>query len=236
MTETTRACIRGCTLYRRHLAECDGTAPSIPPGRECRGCLPRRAETGLFCATCWRRFELMLTDAPTVYRWLTGNIGAGEGQSMDEIGQGKVKQKHAGNETPAPIKVAVFDVRQLLADRLAIWVDHHCEDSGVKGPMTHTVDADAAHLLRWLNALSWWDVVADWWEELAECFTDAHALAPWRPVMRRVPGVPCPECSETNLAIFGGESDVTCLSCRTLIREVHFGLWEQILEDERAAG
>jgi hypothetical protein len=175
----------------------------------------------------------MLSDSPTLHRWLTGNIGPG-GQAMDEIGHGKVKQKHKGNHSPAPLKVALLDVRDLLADRLAIWVDHHCEDSGVKGPERHTVEADAAHLLRWLNSIAWWDIMADWWDELAECFTDAHALAPWRPVAKRVPGVPCPECEEVNLVIFGGEEDITCLTCRSTIRSEHFQLWEQIVRDGRA--
>lgn len=220
-------------MYNRHLTDCDGINPAS--GKECRGCLPRRASVGLFCSTCHRRFELMLTDAPTVHRWLTGNLAAGQGQVVDEIGQGKVKQHRKGDGSPAPIKVAIFDVRQLLADRLSIWVDHHVEDSGVTGPEEHTVEADAEHLLRWLPSVCWWDVAGDWWNELAECMTDAHALAPWRPVLRRVKGVPCPECSETNLAIFGGESDVTCLSCRTLIREAHFRLWERIIEATKEA-
>jgi hypothetical protein len=178
----------------------------------------------------------MLTDAPTVTRWLTGNIGAGQGQALDDIGQGKVKQHRKGGDgSPAPLSVAIFDVRQLLTDRLAIWVDHHCEDTGVSGPDAHTADADSAHLLRWLPSISFWDIVGDWFEELAEVYIDAHALVPWRPPVRRVPGVPCPECAETNLVIFGGESDVTCRSCRTLIREEHFQLWERIVKEEREA-
>lgn len=224
----TRACIRGCSIYRQHSTECEDRD-------RCRGCLPRRADIGLLCNPCHRRFELMLTDAPTVVRWLTGNIGAGQGQAMDEIGQGKVKQHRKGEGSPAPLKVAIFDVRQLLLDRLTIWVDHHCEDAGVAGPAEHTVEADSEHLLRWLPSIAFWDIVGDWWEELAEVYIDAHALAPWRPTARRVPGIPCPECAETNLMIFGGESDVTCASCRTLIREEHFALWERIVKEEREA-
>lgn len=228
MTETTRPCLRGCSMGNRHLDDCDGTSPS---GKPCRGCLPRRATDGLLCGSCYRRFELMLTDAATLDRWLTGNIEPGS-QGVDEIGHGKVKQKRKGEGSPAPLRVDLLDVRDLLADRLAIWVDHHCEDSGVTGPDRHNVEADSAHLLRWLNSIVWWDIVGDWWSELAECFTDAHALAPWRPVAKRVPKVACPECEEVNLVIFGGESDVTCLTCRTVITERMFGLWEQIVQQE----
>lgn len=74
-------------------------------------------------------------------------------------------------------------------------------------------------------------------EELAETMRDAHQLAPWRPITRRIPGIPCPgeNCGETNLAIYGGDTDVTCLSCRTTINERAFGLWEQIVLNREAS-
>jgi hypothetical protein len=71
----TKPCIRGCGIRNRHLPDCDGETPS---GRPCKGCLPRRAEHGNLCWPCHRRLELMLTDAPVVDRWLTGN------QQMEE--------------------------------------------------------------------------------------------------------------------------------------------------------
>src|SRR5690349_2475215 len=108
MSETTEACIRGCSMLRRHLADCEDP-------ETCRGCLPRRAEVGHLCGPCHRRFELMLTDAATVDRWLTGNLAAGQGQAAaDDV------RVRGSKEDPAPIKVAIFDVRQLLADRLTI--------------------------------------------------------------------------------------------------------------------
>ena len=232
MTETTRACILGCTMYRQHLTDCDN--PDT-----CRGCLPRRATHGLLCTADYRRFKQLLTDAPTLHRWLTGNLAAGQSQVMDDIGHGKVKQKRKGTESPAPLNVTILDTKALLADRLAIWVDHHVEDSGVTGPTVHTPEADAEHLIRWIDAIAWWDIVADWITELAECFTDAHAVAPWRPVTRRVRGIPCPNehCGEMTLVIYGGDSDVTCTRCRTIILEKHLPLWEDIVRQElEAAG
>lgn len=223
MTET-KPCVRGCSLYRRHLADC-----ADPDA--CRGCLPRRAEHGHLCWPCHRRLELMLTDAPVVYRWLTGNMAAGEGAA-------RAKEDHdrrgGGDGAPTPVKLDVLDLRELLGARLALWADDWAEHHSVTAPR-HGVEADAEFLLRWLPGIERLEWVGDWWEELAETMSDAHALAPWRPTMRRVPGVPCPECQETNLGIFGGESDVTCLSCRTLIRAEHFALWERIITDEKAA-
>lgn len=219
------ACIEGCTVRGQHVTDCEDRDT-------CRGCLPRRASNGLLCWPCHRRFELMLTDAPTVWRWLTGNMAAGSGAARPK----QDYERKGGDGSPAPIKADVLDLRDLLADRLACWVDDFAEDVDLtkpeRKPGVSTVEADAAFLLRWINSLELCDWIGDWWEELAETMSDAHALAPWRPEMKRVRGVPCPECEETNLAIFGGESDVTCLSCRALIPEAWFGLWEQILEGE----
>lgn len=222
MSEATKACIRGCSLYRRHLTDCED--PDF-----CRGCLPRRAEYGNLCWPCHRRLELMLTDAPVVFRWLTGNMAAGQGAATD------AEHVTGSREQPAPIKVMVFDQRQLLADRLAVWADDLAETKSITGPERHTPEADAKFLLTWLPGVEKFAWIGDWWEELAETLSDAHSLAPWRPEVKRCRGIPCPECAETNLVIFGGESDVTCMSCRNMIPEKRYGLWEQIIREDRAA-
>ena len=215
MIETTEACVRGCALLRQHMTDCMDA--------DCRGCLPRRAERGHLCWPCHRRFELMLTDAPTVYRWLTGNMATGQGAATDaEVITGS-------REQPAPINAAILDVRDLLSDQLTEWVDEWCEVKSLTGPSRHTIDADVTFLLTWLYGLESVEWIGDWWESLAETMRDAHALAPWRPVMRRVPGVPCPGCAETNLVIWGGESDITCMSCKIMLTEQRIELWERVL-------
>src|SRR3712207_2539379 len=113
MTETTRACVRGCSLHGRHLTDCEDRDA-------CRGCLPRRAQHGNLCWPCHRRFELMLTDAPVVYRWLTGNMAAGQGAAR---AREDFERSGGGDGSPAPIKPDVMDLRDLLADRLSCWVD-----------------------------------------------------------------------------------------------------------------
>lgn len=227
MTETTRACIRGCSIYNEHLTDCEDR-------EACNGCLPRRATNGLLCHPCHRRFELMLTDAPTVYRWLTGNLTNGVRRDPD-LSTWSGDRPELGSDQPLPISAAIFDLRQLLADRLACWVDDFAEDVDLTKPEESTVEADAAFLLRWINSLELCDWIGDWWVELAETLADAHALAPWRPAMRRIPMVPCPGCEETNLAIYGGESDITCLSCRIMLTEDQFALWERVLRMEEAS-
>lgn len=228
MSEATEACIRGCSMYNYHLDECAGIDD------DCRGCLPRRATHGHLCDTCHRRLELMLTDTPTVIRWLTGNITGGDRDDDQTRWEGD--RPELGSDQRLPISAAIFDVRELMRDRLALWVDHWCEEKGLSGPGRHSAETDAAYLLMWLPGICKLDWIGDWWEELAETMSQAHALAPWRPAMRRIPRVPCPGCAETNLAIFGGESDVTCLSCKIVMTEERFGLWERVLRmDEEAA-
>ena len=223
MSETTKACIQGCSMYRHHLDECEDHDG-------CKGCLPRRATHGNLCDTCHRRFELMLTDCPTVYRWLTGNMAGSKGRAESEVTRWEGDRPELGSSHYLPLSAAIFDVRQLLADQLAAWVDDFAEDVSLTKPTRSTVEADSAFLLRWIKSLELCDWIGDWMQELADTMSQAHALAPWRPTMRRVPQVPCPGCAETNLAIYGGESDVTCLSCGIMMTEDRFGLWERVLK------
>jgi len=225
MSETTEACIRGCRMYRRHLVECEGATDET-----CLGCLPQRATHGHLCDTCRRRLQLMIHDSPTVIRWLTGNMIAGDSGSRAKEDHEQIRSE---GEVPAPIKVDVLDLRDLLRDRLTLWVDDWCEHKGLSGPDRHTPEADAEYLLMWLPGICGLSWIGDWWTEMAETMSEAHALAPWRPVMRRLPGVTCPGCAETNLAIFGGESDVTCLSCGIMMTEDRFELWQRVLKEDR---
>lgn len=219
MTETTQACIRGCSLYRQHLADCDDP-------QTCTGCLPRRANYGNLCHTCHRRLELMLHDAPTVDRWLTGNLATGGVGGMDD------SPVMSSRELPLPIKADIYDEREAIRDALAVWADDIAETLGVTGPKRHTVALDVKFLQTWLTSIERLDPIGDWWEELAEHTSQAHALAPWRPAVRRIPRVPCPRCAETNLVIYGGDSDVTCQSCKSMMTENEYWLWENVLREK----
>jgi len=225
--KTTRACVRGCTMYRYHLDEC-------PNPDECRGCLPQRAKHGRLCHTCHRRLELMIHDAPTVIRWLTGNMTAGD-TSSGAAKQDYDRVKGESVDLPDAIKVDILDHRDLIRDRLTLWVDDWCEHKGLSGPDRHEPQTDAAYLLTWLPGICGLEWIGEWWEEMAETMIEAHALAPWRPVMRRIPRVPCPGCGETNLRIFGGETDVCCGSCRLMMTEDRFEIWARVLKEEREA-
>lgn len=219
------ACARGCSIYRRHLDECEGINDET-----CQGCLPRPARHGRLCDTCYRRLELMLTDAPTVVRWLSGNMAAGASAARAKQDHERVTRD--GTDVPTPLKLELLDLRDLLVDRLTLWVDDWCEHKGLAGPGHHSPETDARYLLTWLPGVAGLEWIGDWWEEMAETLRDAHNLAPWRPAMRRIPRVPCPGCGENTLVIFGGEVDVTCLSCRIMMTEDRFELWERVLQEQ----
>lgn len=176
--------------------------------------------------TCHRRLELMLTDADTVDRWLTGNMPSGMGAAPEDV---KIQ---TSADYAAVLKVAIYDKRQELQDHWATWVDWLCEREKLDGPGRHSVKTDTAFLLAWLGRVEWWTEIDDLWEHTANLLSEAHAMAPWRPALRRMGTIPCPECGEVNLVIYGGETDVTCLTCHTMIREEHFGLWERIVLDQ----
>lgn len=219
----TLACVRGCAMLRRHLTDC------LNP-ETCRGCLPRLADHGLLCWPCHRRLELMLTDAPTVHDWLTANLPSGTGGAMREDYE---KSTMTGEGSPAPLHLGIYDTRQDLRDKLRLWVIELVEERDLKGPDQHSTKADADYLLAWLDKVETYEWVTDLWAELADAMVNAHALAPWRPQARRCYGIACPECNECALVIFGGETDVQCLRCRTVIPPERYGIWVSILLEEK---
>lgn len=222
MTTNTAACAMGCHQRGQHLTDCEDR-------ETCRGCLPRQARHGRLCWPCHRRLDLLLTDAETVDRWLTANMASGQGAASEGA-------KITGSkEQPLPIKAALYDVRQELRDHWSTWVDWLIERHGLSS-VRSSVGEDTRRLLSWLDRIEEWEQIDDLFEYTLDLFSRAHALAPWRPAMRRVGTIPCPECGEVNLAIYGGEEDITCLSCRHMIRAEHFPLWERIVREANGIG
>jgi hypothetical protein len=173
----------------------------------------------------------MLHDAPVIFRWLTGNMTAGSGAARPH----EDYERGGTPDLPTPLKLQILDQRDLMADQLTEWTDDWCEQRSLSGPDRHSVETDSTFLLLWLPTMVREEWIGDWWEALAETVSLAHALAPWRPAVRRIPGVPCPGCGEANLVIYGGDSDITCQSCKIIMTEERFGLWERVLHAEQEA-
>lgn len=239
MTDTPRPCVRGCLRPRNHLTAC-------PDREKCRGCEPREAEYGDLCWPCHRRLELMLVDFPTVVDWLEVNAPRAGSQRLKEDHH---KQPKA-DAPPTPLDESVLDLREQISSSLAGWVDALVERTSLTGPpltqvgaqhgarrrqdVTAEVSVTAGYLRTHLTAVENQDFVATMWDELGWLSTDAHALAPWRPVAKPLTGVPCPSCHTAALVIFGGDVDVTCCHCREIIPEDRFPFWVQLLAQEEA--
>lgn len=218
-------CVRGCPAPHRRRGEC-GT-------NDCRGCEPAQARYGRLCWNCHRRLELMLVDAPTVVDWLNAHLPRGTARPA----KNDAELRRASGDQPLPLDLGVLDLVDTWEQALTGWVDSLCESTQppLTGPAEHDPRTCAGFLLTWLSTVEDRDWTEDLWVELADLTRDSHALAPWRPTMRRVDGVPCPRCNQCSLVVFGGESDVTCLECRETVPEHRYGIWVRIAAEEAAS-
>jgi hypothetical protein len=82
--------------------------------QHCPGCKPRDATHGTVCDQCHHRLVEWLTNAPALFEWLTANLPPGNAAGAKRDWQ----RPATPDGPPAPIRVQVLDVRNLLADRL----------------------------------------------------------------------------------------------------------------------
>lgn len=216
-------CVRGCTYRNRHGDDC--------VEKNCDGCLPRRADGGSLCFPCHRRLETILVDMPAMTAWLGTHLATENRRSARQDWERKGTQEHP----PPPINLAVFDLLDLIQASLAGWVEVLVDGSDLVGPDRRDIASTSGYLLSHLDRVECCDWVASAWDELELLVRDAQSLAPWRPELRRVEAIPCPDCHSCALAIFGGEEDVTCLECRTVIPKHRYLIWTRIAADQWAA-
>ncbi len=223
MTQTITYCARGCVRARRHLPDCTG---------DCPGCQPRQTETGHLCWPCHRRLEVMLIDAPTIVAWLDIHLprGTARGARTDaELRRGK------NAAPPSPLDLEVLDLLHTWRVTLTGWTDNLCDDRALRGPDDRAPSSTAKFLRKWLTTVETLEWVTDLYDELADLTRLTHAHTPWAPEVRRVRGIPCPECHSTALVVYGGQTDVTCAECRLVIPESRYGIWTRMLADEHRA-
>lgn len=216
-------CVRECVDPREHLDGC--------PRQDCRGCRPAEAKHGLLCWNCHRRLELMLTDAPTVVDWLRAHVARGSARPA----QNDAELRRSSDDSTIPLDLAVVDLLDVWEAAVPGWAENLCTDAHLTGPTEPDVRGCAKFLLTWLSTaetMPWAEYLV---EELGWLTSDSHAVAPWRPTMRRVHGVPCPRCNACSLVVFGGESEVTCLGCRETVPEHRYGIWVRIAAEEASA-
>lgn len=210
-------CARGCVVARRHATDCEDT-------ETCRGCLPRDAEFGLLCYGCHMRLMDMLTTAP-------GQVALLETVKAATLAHPfKEDHERGGGEddgAPTPFDLAVHDTIVAIGDVLSAWVEMLCEDYAMAGPERFTVYSGSTWLRAQHARLEACPGIGDLWQELADVMAQAHALAPWREEQTRIKGVPCPECHRTRLVLFGGDEDLTCLTCNARVSPGRYAIWSR---------
>ena len=224
-------CANGCTVARRHLTGC------ADPG-ECPGCQPRPALAGVVCIGCRAELGRLLADAPLIYAWLAEHVGRGGSRPPDAM-------PHAGQvDPPAVIRAEVVDLMNDYRDTLGRYAQdmaHRLRAHPVV-IVRRDVNTDTALVAasaRWLRnncpRMSELDAAGGEGGEfppavallaaLLDLARTAHRVAPWRPILRRCVGVPCPECHMAALVVHGGEMDVSCQECGLTMTPEVYAVW-----------
>lgn len=234
-------CIRGFH-YRNYHAE------TCPDAETCPGCEPRPAEYGLLCRSCWYRLDEWLSnDKPdeawlaepdpsrrreprsslAMARWAITSAAqgvVGVAYDLDKIG--------ASKEPPAPVNLARLDWLLETDDVVSTWLEAWVQHRGLSGPDVYELESACAYLHQWADELARWEPIADLWDEVADLMRRGHALAPWRRQARVCEGVPCPDCGEQALVVYGGDDVVTCYRCGGMQSRDSYSRWVRLLADE----
>lgn len=214
-------CAYGCSQRDKHKPTNPDGTPQCP-GDNCRGCLPRPAEHGTLCPTCWTRLNGDIVDTPDLLAHLRhiGRPNAGHQAGGD------------GRNTGDPAKRTIIPAAWLdedeIANELTSWAHviietHPATLTGPQGlrwvnggtaggPYTgetwhvdprpvgvHTPDP----LITWLLPLLPWAVEQEWAAEMRRAVSNliGTAKARW-PITERghhVIGIPCPRCDTVAL-------------------------------------
>jgi hypothetical protein len=173
----------------------------------------------------------MLHDFPALYAWVSVHLP--RGSRPRQVSTDRIRRTKG--EPPLPIDLDIFDMGETIYASLSGWVGLLVADTSLTGPTRHAVEDLAGFLATHITAVECQPWVVDAWEELAYVTHQSHSLAPWRPELKRCKGIPCPDCEAMALAIFGGQDDVQCLECGTLIPQERYDIWTRMLSDEVTA-
>lgn len=205
---STTTCATGCTIRGQHTTDCTDN--------NCRGCLPRPADTGNLCAWCYNRMRADIATIPHLVRHLR------------EIGQ-----PHAQNAPPSdtrtyndPAEASVLPAAWGAADELhamlASWalllLEEHPNGNQMAGPdergAWHTrygTVVGIAHvkaterLVDWLTPWLEWCAGREWAAEMrsevATLVATTSARWPTASMVEpeRTVAMPCPRCEMLSL-------------------------------------
>jgi hypothetical protein len=105
-------------------------------------------------------------------------------------------------------------------------------------PPRFEIHAGTTWLMAQMERLEYDDAIGDVVEQFSDLMSQAHALAPWREQVAKLPGIPCRTCHRCTLARFGGQEFVTCLNqkCRETYSPGEYAIWTRVLADARDSG
>ena len=203
--------------------------------RICNGCKPRDALAGgSLCEPDHLQLLAWLDTMPWLFAWLNSNVAPTSGGAARQDWQ----RPGGSDGSPAPLRVAVVNVRDLLVGRLHEIEDwlRDVHDRPARDPRVD-VGRTSAFIRAWLTKLEEdAELAAHAYELLQDLIRRAKAIAPWEDRPRRISGIPCPHCNRTTLEVRPGMEDVTCRTCRTPIPKQRYEIWTRMLAEEVRGG
>lgn len=181
-------CIRGCRIRDHHTSTCEG---------ECRGCLPRPAEHGHLCQSCYNRAENALTELSVRVPWIE-TIGRELGRHASATAPDQTGV-HGGDPAEGSVLHAAYLQADAIRSDLTGWVHVVIDDRGLqRGPIPG--QEPAYWLLPHLPWIAGHEAVADFVDEMSRDLSQAMA---WPTPLDVEPAkhldIPCPRCD--NIAL-----------------------------------
>ena len=186
MTETT-PCVRGCTLPRQHVTDCEDRDT-------CRGCLPRTVHrSGVhLCEPCHLRLSTSLAEVPGQHDLLLSTTAPSQEMRVrpqprhgrpdywpTESEAARYIYSHgttaSAPQEGEPVRIACLDTAQALSDLMSEWVVWVCDAHGRTGPRRLTTRAEDEGRARWTDppptidvwtAVRWLRASLEWVESL----------------------------------------------------------------------
>ncbi|SDT22157.1 hypothetical protein SAMN04489834_3125 [Microterricola viridarii] len=205
--------LRSCTVRDQHQAHCNGFAwrydraleIDMPTNDECTGCLPRQAEHGLLCWSCWMR----VTEA-----WSKAHDMITHLRSVD-----RAQQIDNGGVRADPGWVIPVPITWRMADELIMLLGHPAPGFP-SDAVVEEIDVITERFIDDLDPEVWVSRPAGAEDALRFVVLMQTAIAghPMDDREHRVVNVRCPECRLKALLWkppleAGDELDVTCTNC-----------------------
>ena len=173
MTDAT-TCIRGCVIPKRHAGCADPDT--------CQGCLPAQCETGsLLCRACEAKLAQLLDDTHEGIAWITLWLADNLGQHVNHVGT--LGGRGGNPDSRMDRLVAVASVMSEMQIAIMEITEDFAEHHGITPPARQDGHVAALGLLRrWSGTLRRWEPVGCAIDELLDLKSQAHAVAPWRPI------------------------------------------------------